>query len=97
MPHKISQGYGDPFGAVVATVDGIKIKNLRHLIEVFRDGEGEFVTIRFFGDYSEVLVFRRKAIDDATAELMSENGISRRGSAELIAVWNAKPGLQARK
>ncbi len=97
MTHKISQGYSDPFGAVVATVDGLKIKNLRHLVEVFRDGEGEFLTIRFFGDYSEVLVFRRKAIEDATAELMSENGIPRRGSAEIMAVWNAGPALQVRK
>jgi len=28
---------------------------------------------------------------------MSENGIPRRGSAELMAVWNAKPDLQARQ
>jgi hypothetical protein len=93
----IAQGYGDPFGSVVASVDGIKIKNLRHLVEVLRDGRGEFVKIRFFGDYSEVLVFRRKAIEEATAELMSENGIPRRGSAEIMAVWNARPNLQARQ
>jgi PDZ domain len=97
MQHKISRGYNDPFGSVVAEIDGVKIKNLRHLIEVLRDGHGEFLTIRFCGDYSELLVFRRKAIEAATAELMSENGIPRRGSAELMAVWNAKPASQARR
>ncbi len=95
MSHKISRGYGDPFGSVVAEVDGVKIKNLRHLVEVLRDGQGEFLTIRFCGDYSEILVFRRKAVEEATAELMSENGIPRRGSAELMAVWNAKPTVSA--
>jgi S1-C subfamily serine protease len=38
----------------------------------------------------------RKAIEDATTELMSENGIPRRGSPELMTVWNARPNLQAR-
>jgi hypothetical protein len=95
MPHKIAQGYGDPFESVVASVDGIKIKNLRHLVEVFRDGQGELVTIRFFGDYFEVLVFRRKLIEEATAELISENGIPRRGSAEIMTVWTGKPALEA--
>jgi S1-C subfamily serine protease len=97
MQHKISRGYADPFGLVVCEVDGVKIKNLRHLVEVLRDGHGEFLTIRFFGEYSEVLVFRRKAIEEVKADLMSENGISRRGSSELMAVWNTKPGLQARQ
>ena len=77
LVHKITRGYGDPFGLVVSDVDGIKIKNLRHLVEVLRDGKGEFVTIRFFGEYSQTLVFRRKAMELATAELMSENGIPR--------------------
>jgi len=90
LAHKITRGYGDPFGQVVADVDGIKIKNLRHLVEVLRDGRGEFLTIRFFGEFSETMVFRRKAMEAATAELMSENGISRRGSDEFMAVWNAK-------
>jgi len=44
--------------------------------------------------FSELLVFRRKAIEEATAELMSENGIPRRGSADIIAVWNAKKSVQ---
>ena len=55
---------------------------------------GEFLTIRFFGEFSETLVFRRKAMEVATAELMSENGIPRRGSDELMAVWNARSTVQ---
>jgi S1-C subfamily serine protease len=90
LAHKCTRGYGDPFGQVVADVDGIKIKNLRHLVECLRDGKGEFVTIRFFGEFSETLVFRRKAIEEATVELLAENGIPRRSTDELMAIWNAK-------
>jgi hypothetical protein len=90
LPHKIARGYGDPFGQVVKDVDGVKIKHLRHLVEVLRDGKGEFLTIRFHGEFSETLVFPRKAIDESTAELMSENGIPKRGTDEVMAVWNAR-------
>ena len=94
MPHKIGRGYGDPFGQVIKDVDGIKIKNARHLVEVFRDAKGEFTTIRFCGEFSETLVFRRKAMEEATAELMSENGIPKRASDDLLPIWNAKSTAQ---
>jgi hypothetical protein len=91
LAHRITRGYGDPFGQVVKDVDGVKIKHLRHLVEVLRDGKGEFLTIRFHGDASETLVFPRKAIEESTADLMSENGIPKRGTDEVMAVWNARP------
>jgi S1-C subfamily serine protease len=91
LAHRIARGYTDPFGQVVKDVDGEPVRSLRHLVERLRDGHGEYVTIRFWGELSETLVFRRKAVEEATAELMAENGIPKRGSAELMAVWQAKP------
>src|SRR5262249_4990280 len=35
--HKIAKGYDDPAGQVVAEVNGVKIKNLCHLVETLRD------------------------------------------------------------
>ena len=90
LAHPITRGYSDPFGQVVKDVDGVAIKNLRHLVEVLRDGRGEYLTIRFFGDLSETLVFPRKAMEEATAELMAENGVPRRGSDDVMGVWKAK-------
>jgi S1-C subfamily serine protease len=90
LSHPITRGYEDAFGHVVKDVDGISIKNLRHLIEVLRDGKGEYLTIRFHGELAQMLVFPRKVIEDATAELMVENGIPRRGSEDVMTVWNAK-------
>jgi S1-C subfamily serine protease len=91
LAHPITRGYSDPFGQVVKDVDGVRVKNLRHLVELLRDGAGEYLTIRFWGELSETMVFNRKVIEEATAELMAENGIPRRGSEELTAVWSAKP------
>jgi S1-C subfamily serine protease len=90
--HKIAKGYDDPVGQVVRKVNGIKVKNLRHLVETLRDCTDEFLTFRFADDSSDVLVFDRKEMDRVTEEILEENGIapSRRGSAEVLKAWKKK-------
>ena len=78
-------------------VNGTRIKNLRHLVETIRDCKDEFLTFRFAEEGSETLVFRRKAMLDATEPLMSQNGIPRRGSDDVLAVWDAKSSKTAAK
>jgi S1-C subfamily serine protease len=90
LAHPATRGYSDPFGQIVKDVDGVPIKNLCHLVEALRDGKGEYVTIRFHGEVSETLVFLRKTIEEATPELMAENGIPRRGSEDTMLIWAAK-------
>jgi hypothetical protein len=65
------------------------VKNLKHLVEVLRDGKEEYVTIRFAEDGSEVLVFKREEMNKATEEILEDNGISptRRGSVDMLSVW----------
>lgn len=75
---------------MVASVNGVPIRNLRHLVEVLRDARDEYVIFRFAEDGAETLVFRRKELEAATAEVMSENGIPRRGTPEVLAVWSGK-------
>ena len=87
---RMTKGYADPFGQVVSEVNGTKVKNLAHLVELVRSCSDEYVTFRFAEDYSETLVFRRKAMLEATEPLMSENGIPRRGSDDVLAVWSGK-------
>jgi hypothetical protein len=91
LPHRMTKGYGEPLGQVVESVNGTRIKNLRHLVETIRDARDEFLTFRFAEDYAETMVLRRKAMLDATEPLMSQNGISRRGSDDVLAVWVMKP------
>jgi S1-C subfamily serine protease len=87
---RMTKGYADPFGQVVSEVNGTKVKNLAHLVELIRSCKDEYLTFRFAEDYAETLVFRRQAMLEATEPLMSENGIPRRGSDDVLAVWNGK-------
>jgi S1-C subfamily serine protease len=91
LSHKIAQGYDSPAGSVVKSVNGVAIKNLRHLVEVLRDAQGEFVTVEFNRRGVETVVFTRKDLDASTEEILSDNGIRSQGSPELMAIWNAKP------
>jgi hypothetical protein len=90
LAHPLARGYSDPFGQVVKDVDGVPVRHLHHLVELLRDGRGDYLTIRFFGEVSETLVFSRKAIEDATPGLMAENGIPKRGTDDVMAIWGAR-------
>jgi hypothetical protein len=90
LAHPLTRGYSEPFGRVVKDVDGVPVRNLRHLVELLRDGRGDYVTIRFFGEMSETLVFTRRAIEDSTPELMRDNGIPKRGTDDVLAIWDVR-------
>jgi hypothetical protein len=88
--HKCVRGYSDPVGQVVEDINGVKIKNLRHLVEVLNACKEDFVTFGFAGERAEVLVLSRMAMAEVTREVMEENGILHRGSAELVKLWEPK-------
>lgn len=92
--HKITQGYDQPLGQVVASVNGKAVRNLAHLVELLRDSSDEYLTFRFAEEGAEVLVFRRDELERATDEILEDNGIrpGRRGSEEVMKVWEAKKG-----
>jgi S1-C subfamily serine protease len=87
---RMTKGYADPFGQVLSELNGTKVKNLAHLVELIKSCQDEYLTFRFAEDFAETLVFRRKAMLEATEPLMSENGIPRRGTDDVLAVWNSK-------
>ncbi len=90
FPHALSKGYDPSIANVVNTVNGIKIKNLVHLVGVLRDLSDEFVVITFCGKSTESLVFPRKAMLAATDEILNDNGIRSQGSSEVLKVWEEK-------
>jgi S1-C subfamily serine protease len=90
LRHKVVRGYTDPLHKVVKEVDGTAIKNFRHLVETLRDGQGEFVTINFFSKEADILVLPRRDMEKVTQEVMDDNGITRRGTANAMAAWNGK-------
>ena len=83
----MSKGYGHPFGKVLDQVNGIKIKNLKHLVEVLRDAKAEFMVFQFAGRGTETLIFPRKELLAATDDILIDNGVRSQGSPELMEVW----------
>ncbi len=90
FPHKLSSGYADPYYQVVKSINGIKVKNLAHLVEILRDSKDEFIRIDFDARYGETLVFPRAEMLAATDDILTDNGIRSQGSPDTLAVWNAK-------
>jgi len=90
FPHRITQGYDDPNRAVLSEVNGIQIRNLRHLVEILRDNRDEQISFKFASSgvlTHETMVFNRADLTDATVKILEENGIRYPYSPDLRAVW----------
>jgi S1-C subfamily serine protease len=91
FPHKLAEGYDSPQVNVLASVNGIPIQNLEHLVAVLRDSREEFLRFEFAGRSREVLIFPRKELMTATDDILGDNGVRSQGSPDTLAIWNAKP------
>ena len=90
FPHAIAKGYDNPFSKVVKEIGGVKVKNLKHLVELLRDNKGKYTTISFDDKFSETIVFEHQEALRATDEILSDNGIRQQASDDLLAVWKKK-------
>jgi hypothetical protein len=86
--HKIGRGYSDPYTHAVATVNAVRIRNLKHLVEVLRDAADRFVEFTFYGQFTDKVIFDRKEALAATEEILSDNGIRQQSSADMLKVWD---------
>ena len=91
FPHKLAQGYDSPRAQVVKAVNGMPVKNLNHLVEILRDAKDEFITIECNTRHGETMIFPRAQMLAATDEILTDNGVRSQGSANTLAIWNAKP------
>jgi S1-C subfamily serine protease len=91
FPHRLTKGYSNPVGGVVYSVNGIRVRSLRHLVSLLRDLKDEFVTFEFDQVGGEALVFPRKEMVAATEEILTDNGVRAQGSADTMDAWRAKP------
>jgi len=91
FPHKLAQGYGSPRTQVVKSINGIQVKNLNHLVEILRDAKDEFISVECNTRQGETMVFPRAQMLAATDEILTDNGVRAQGSADTLAIWNAKP------
>jgi hypothetical protein len=92
FPHKLANGYSNPAGSVVYSVNGTAVKSLKHLVALLRDLKDPFVTLEFAAKGGEALVFSRQALAGATDDILTDNGVRAQGSPDMLAVWQAKAG-----
>jgi hypothetical protein len=90
LPNALSKGYDNPFPKAVKEVNGVKVKNLRHFVELLRDTKNKYTTLSFDDRFSETIVFEHQAALKATDEVLSDNGIREQASDDLLAVWKNK-------
>jgi hypothetical protein len=90
FPHKLAQGYSNPMTTVVKAINGIRIKNLAHLVAVLRDCQAEFVTVDYDARMGETMVFPRAQMVAATEEILTDNGVRAQGSADMLGIWTGK-------
>src|SRR5258708_24428183 len=92
FPHKLANGYSNPAGSVVNSVNGTQVKSLKHLVALLRDLKDPFVTLEFGSKGGEALVFSRPALIAATDDILTDNGVRAQGSPDMLAVWQAQAG-----
>jgi S1-C subfamily serine protease len=90
FPHPLAKGYADPETRVVAAVNGVRIRNLAHLVQIIRDSSEKYVTIEFADERSERLVFPREEMVASTGGILAGNGIRNQGSDDMMKVWNTR-------
>jgi len=90
FPHRIGKSYDNPITKVVKDVNGVPVKNLRHLVELLRDSKEKYTVIRFDDKRSETIVFNHQEALKATEEVLSDNGVRQQASDDLVAVWSQK-------
>jgi S1-C subfamily serine protease len=90
FPHKISKGYSNPQTKVVREINGVKIKNLKHLVETLRDCKDKFIIIQFDDRGAETIVFNREEVLKSTDDILTDNGVRQQCSDDVRDVWEKK-------
>jgi hypothetical protein len=90
FPHKLSRGYGNPMGSVIESINGTRVKNLAHAVELIRDAKDEFLVFKMSPSTVDTLVFPRAETLAATDDILADNGIREQGSPDLMAIWKAQ-------
>ena len=91
FPDRITKGYDDPNRAVISEINGVHIKNLRHLVELIRDNHDNQITLKFGKSgvmTHETMVFNRTELLQTTGKILEENGIRYPYSGDLRSVWD---------
>jgi S1-C subfamily serine protease len=89
--HKSMKGYKPTmYSVVVKRVNDVRVKSLKHLAEILRDSEDEFLKFEFAEFDAETIVLDRREAERATEEILIENNIRKQFSEDIEAIWKGK-------
>jgi len=91
FPDKTAKGYDNAAASVVASVNGVPVRSLRHFVSLLRDLKDDYVIFEFENRLGAALVFDRKEMLASTEGILADNGVRAQGSADMMAVWTGKP------
>lgn len=91
FPNSLADGYSNPIAHVVGKLNGVPVKNLKHLVALIRDSREDFLTFEMEESHSQDLIFPRKELLASTGKILRDNKVSNQGSPDSLAVWKAKP------
>jgi hypothetical protein len=91
FPDKTAKGYDNAAASVVASVNGVPVRSLRHFVSLLRDLKDDYVILEFENRLGAALVFDRKEMLASTEGILADNGVRAQGSADMMAVWTGKP------
>jgi S1-C subfamily serine protease len=92
FPSKLSNGYKVKSLRAVKSINGIRVNNLLHLVEILRDSKEPFSVIEFYDLSTESLVLPHAETLAATDGILADNGIRAQGSPDLLKVLSEKKG-----
>src|SRR5258706_4056768 len=90
FPSSLAKGYDNPTGRVVESVNGTRVRSIKHLVVLLRDLKDQFAVIAFANPNGASMVFPRSDMLAATEGILADNGVRARGSPDLMAVWQEK-------
>jgi S1-C subfamily serine protease len=90
FPSKLAEGYSSPTALAIASINGIHIKSLAHLVSVLRDLKDENVVVEFANRGGEAMVFPRARMVAETDNILTDNGVRAQGSQDMLSIWQGK-------
>jgi S1-C subfamily serine protease len=90
----LARGYGSPAYGAIRTINGQHVRSLRNTVEILRDLTDDYVVFEFEQHRGETLVFSRKEILESTESILANNDVRAQGSADMMAIWNARSPAQ---
>ena len=89
---RLNEGYSDLYYRAVDSIDGTKVKNLGHLVQLTEGGRDPFVTI--VHSRGEELVLDRARVMEGSAQILEEYGIDSDRSPDLESPLSPSRGEQ---